>query len=38
MNDLEIIQDQHSAGPQAIAFDYQFYYFMYLALELRHGQ
>lgn len=32
------IQEQHTAGPQAIGFDYQFYYFMFLALELRHGQ
>jgi hypothetical protein len=34
----ETIQEQHTAGPQAIGFDYQFYYFMLLALELRHGQ
>ena len=32
------IQEQHSAGAQAIGFDYQFYYFMLLALELRPGQ
>lgn len=32
------IQEQHTAGAQAIGFDYQFYYFMLLALELRHGQ
>jgi hypothetical protein len=37
MNDIKDIQDKHTAGAQAIAFDYQFYYFMYLALELRHG-
>lgn len=32
------IQEQHTAGAQAIGFDYQFYYFMLLVLELRHGQ
>lgn len=32
------IQEQHSAGAQVIGFDYQFYYFMLLALELRPGQ
>lgn len=32
------IQEQHTAGAQAIGFDYQFYYFMLLSLELRHGQ
>lgn len=37
MTDIEKIQDQHTAGAQAIAFDYQFYYFMCLALDLRHG-
>ncbi|MBF2707437.1 ABC-three component system protein [Flavobacterium soyangense] len=35
---MSTIQDQHTAGPIAIGFDYQFYYFMYLALELKHGQ
>jgi len=35
---MSIIQDQHTAGPIAIGFDYQFYYFMYLALELKQGQ
>lgn len=34
----ERIQEQHTAGAQLIGFDYQFYYFMLLALELRHGQ
>lgn len=38
MNDLETIQEQHSAGPIAIGFDYQFYLFMYLLLELTQGQ
>ncbi len=32
------IQEQHTAGPQAIGFDYQFYYFMFLALDLKFGQ
>lgn len=32
------IQEQHTAGPQAIGFDYQFYYFMLLALDLKFGQ
>lgn len=32
------IQEQHTAGPQAIGFDYQFYYFMLLALNLKFGQ
>ncbi|NOU61776.1 hypothetical protein [Marinifilum caeruleilacunae] len=30
--------EQHTAGPQAIGFDYQFYYFMYLSLQLIPGQ
>lgn len=30
--------EQHTAGPQSIGFDYQFYYFMLLALELKLGQ
>lgn len=30
--------EQHTAGPQLIGFDYQFYYFMFLALELKLGQ
>lgn len=29
---------EHTAGPIAIAFDYQFYLFMFLALKLRYGQ
>lgn len=32
------IQEQHTAGPQVIGFDYQFYYFMFLALDLKFGQ
>nr|WP_315203586.1 hypothetical protein [uncultured Flavobacterium sp.] len=35
---MSTIQDQHTAGPIVIGFDYQFYYFMYLALELKQGQ
>ena len=38
MDETKSIQEQHTAGAQAIGFDYQFYYFMLLALELRHGQ
>lgn len=38
MAETKTIQEQHTAGAQAIGFDYQFYYFMLLALELRHGQ
>ncbi|WP_284459809.1 ABC-three component system protein [Chryseobacterium sp.] len=32
------LQDQHTAGAQSIGFDYQFYYFMYLSLNLKHGE
>lgn len=32
------LQEQHAAGAQSIGFDYQFYYFMYLSLNLTHGQ
>ncbi len=38
MDDITKIQEQHTAGPQAAGFDYQFYYFIFLALELKHGQ
>ncbi len=38
MSETKSIQEQHAAGSQAIGFDYQFYYLMFLALELRHGQ
>ena len=31
------VQEQHTAGPNAIGFDYQFYYFMYLALDMSFG-
>ena len=30
--------EEHTAGPIAIGFDYQFYLFMFLALKLKHGQ
>ena len=38
MAEPKSILDQHTAGPIAIGFDYQFYYFMFLALELSNGQ
>ena len=38
MSKTTSIQEQHTAGAQAIGFDYQFYYFMLLVLELRNGQ
>lgn len=38
MEEAKSIQEQHTAGAQSIGFDYQFYYFMLLTLELRHGQ
>lgn len=38
MAETKAIQEQHTAGPQAIGFDYQFYYFMFLALDLKFGQ
>jgi hypothetical protein len=31
-------QEQHTAGAQSLGFDYQFYYFVLLALELKQGQ
>lgn len=38
MADINKTIEQHTAGPQAIGFDYQFYYFMYLSLRLTTGQ
>jgi len=38
MSDATYIQERHTAGPQAIGFDYQFLYFMCLALELKTGE
>jgi hypothetical protein len=32
------IQEQHTAGAQSLGFDYQLYYFVLLALELKQGQ
>lgn len=32
------ILQNHTAGAQSIGFDYQFYYFMYLALSLKFGE
>ncbi|KAA9040836.1 hypothetical protein FW778_01995 [Ginsengibacter hankyongi] len=37
MSNLEKIQEQTSAGPIAIAFDYQFYCFIVAALEMKTG-
>lgn len=37
MNSLTTVQEKHIAGDKVVAFDYQFYYFMCLALDLRHG-
>ncbi len=38
MDNLTFIQDKHTAGDKVVGFDYQFYYFMYLALNLKHGE
>lgn len=38
MNEETSTLEQHTAGPQSIGYDYQFYYFMFLALELKLGQ
>lgn len=38
MNDTESLLTKHTAGPQAIGFDYQFYYFIYLSLDLKFGE
>lgn len=32
------VNNEHTAGPQLIGFDYQFYYFMYLILDLNPGE
>jgi hypothetical protein len=32
------IQERHTAGAQSLGFDYQLYYFVLLALELKQGQ
>lgn len=38
MDSIVAIQEKHTAGPKLIGFDYQFYYFMLLALDLKFGQ
>jgi len=38
MDDVTPVLEKHTAGVQAIGFDYQFYYFMLLALQLKLGQ
>ena len=38
MDNLTFIQHKHTAGDKVVGFDYQFYYFMYLALNLKHGE
>ena len=38
MGETKSILAQHTAGPQTAGYDYQFYYFMFLALGLKHGQ
>lgn len=38
MNNLNLKLEEHTAGPQSLGFDYQFYYFTYLALRLDLGQ
>ncbi len=38
MDDAESLLAKHTVGPQTIGFDYQFYYFMYLSLDLKFGE
>jgi hypothetical protein len=38
MDKINKVIEQHTAGPQVVGFDYQFYYFMYLSLKLIQGQ
>jgi nucleoid DNA-binding protein len=38
MCDLSKLQEKHTAGVQSAGYDYQFYYFVYLALGLKQGQ
>lgn len=38
MDKLKTIQEEHTAGDKVVGFDYQFYCFMYLALNLKHGE
>lgn len=37
MTDIKKIQEKRTVGSKIIGFDYQFYYFMCLALDLKHG-
>jgi hypothetical protein len=38
MDELSKLQELHTAGGQSAGYDYQFYYFVYLALDLEPGQ
>lgn len=38
MNDVTQIQEQHTAAPSSVGFDYQFLYFMCLVIELKTGE
>jgi hypothetical protein len=38
MNELLKLQESHTAGAHSAGYDYQFYYFVYLALDLKPGQ
>lgn len=38
MAEINKIQEEHTAGPIAIGFDYQFYLFMFYILELKLGE
>ena len=38
MTDSESLLKKHTVGPQTIGFDYQFYYFMLLSLDLKTGE
>lgn len=37
MNNLERYQEKHTVDDKVVGFDYQFYYFVYLALNLKNG-
>lgn len=38
MSNLTKTQEKHTAGASSIGYDYQFYYFICVALQLKHGQ
>lgn len=38
MNDIESLLTKHTVAAQTIGFDYQFYYFIYLSLDLKFGE